>query len=328
MKVSFIMDANYSPKGKILWDSWLIKDNNRFHIFYLQSIPSKDPEERHNSYVTIGHAVSEDLIHWKELATSLEPGENDSWDNLALWTGSVIKKDEKYFMFYTGRNKSKDRKWIQKIGLAVSNDLIKWEKVKNNPILEAGKYYYIDNQKNKLNKIGAWRDPFIFQDPKSKKYYMTISARYDDHRREYNGCVALAESNNLFGWKILPPIFYPGVYDEIETTQVIFHKEFYYLFFSTHANNYAPNFAKAKGSYGGLHCYYSDKLFGNYKPVNDNGIVLGNDDEMYDIRLLHDSKNEFFAIGGLNKTKNQRFVGKLTLPFKIKIEKDKVFIIE
>ncbi len=100
------------------------------------------------------------------------------------------------------------------------------------------------------------------------------------------------------------------------------------MFFSTHANNYAPNFAKAKGSYGGLHCYYSDKLFGNYKPVNDNGVVLGNDDEMYDIRLLHDSKNEFFAIGGLNKTKNQRFVGKLTLPFKIKIEKDKVFIIE
>ncbi|MCK4700197.1 MAG: glycoside hydrolase family 68 protein [Bacteroidales bacterium] len=322
------MNKNYSPKGKLLWDSWLIKDNNKFHIFYLQATPSKDPEERHNSHVTIGHAVSEDLIHWKELPIALEPGENDSWDDLALWTGSVIKKDEKYFMFYTGRNKNEDKKWIQKIGLAVSNDLTKWGKIKNNPILEAEKYYYIDNQKNKLEKIGAWRDPFIFQDPESQKYYMTISAREKNNKREYDGCVAIAESSNLLNWKILPPIFSPNVYDEIETTQVIFHKGFYYLFFSTHASNYEPNFAKKNGAFGGLHCYYSKNLFEGYKPVNDNGVVLGNGDEMYDIRLLHDKKDKFFAIGWFNKSKKKKFTGKLTLPFKIKIEKNKVFRIE
>ena len=322
------MNKNYSPREKLLWDSWLIKDNNKFHIFYLQAAPSKDPKERHDSYITIGHAVSDDLTHWKELPVALRPGESDSWDNLALWTGSVIKKDGKYFIFYTGRNKNADKKWIQKIGLAISYDLIKWDKSKNNPILEAQKYYYIDNQKNKLGKIGAWRDPFVLQDPKSHKYYMTISAREKNKGREYNGCVAIAESNNLVDWKILPPIFSPGIYDEIETTQVIFHKGFCYLFFSTHASNYEPEFAEINGSFGGLHCYYSKNLLGGYKPVNNNGVVLGNEDEMYDVRLLHDKSDDFFGIGWLNKTRKEKFSGKLTLPLKIKIEKNRVFRIE
>lgn len=320
------MRTNFSPKDKKLWDSWLIKDNGRYHIFYLQAFPSKDPDERHNKYVTIGHAVSDDLLHWTELSTALKPGENDSWDNLALWTGSVIKKDDKYYMFYTGRNK--DKMWIQKIGVAISDDLLEWEKSKNNPILEAKKYYYIDNNKNKLGKIGAWRDPFVFQDPISKKYYMTISARENNGSYEYNACVAILESEDLLEWKYLPPIFAPGVYDEIETTQIIYHRGIYYLFFSTHTNNYEPDFALNNGASGGLHCYFSENLFGNYKPVNSNGIVLGNGKEMYAVRLLHIKNNDFHAIGWLAETKEEKFVGKLTHPFKIRIEKNKVFKVE
>ena len=76
---------NYSPKGKKLWDSWFIREGDEYHIFYLQALPSDDPEKRHDDRISIGHAVSADLIDWKELPTALEPG--DSWDNFALWTG-------------------------------------------------------------------------------------------------------------------------------------------------------------------------------------------------------------------------------------------------
>ncbi len=319
------MNTNYSPFGKILWDSWFIKVNNEFHVFYLQAIPTGDSDERHDNSVSIGHAVSEDLVYWKELPTALEKGEDDAWDNLALWTGSVIEKDNKYFMFYTGRNKSINKKWIQKIGLAVSDDLITWEKSPRNPILQAGKYYTIDNQKNKLNKIGAWRDPFVFYDTESNLYYMTISARDQNYGRENNGCVALAESDNLLQWKILPPVFSPGIYDEIETTQIIYHNKLYYLFFSTHASNYQPDFAKEHGSFGGLNCYYSENLFGKYRPVNENGVVPGNANEMYAIRLLYDKGDDFFAIGWLNGEKNKKIIGKLSFPFKIRIEEGRVY---
>ncbi len=100
---------------------------------------------------------------------------------------------------------------------------------------------------------------------------------------------------------------------------------FYYLFFSTQARNYNPAFAIEGGTIGGLHCYCSTNLTGEYLPVNENGVVLGNENVMYDIRLLHDKEDDFFAIGWLNKTEDCNFVGKLSLPFKIRILNDRVF---
>jgi len=307
----------YSPNNKILWDSWLIKVNDTYHVFYLQAFPTKNTENRHDNNVSIGHAVSIDLKNWKELPTALEPGKGDEWDNLSLWTGSVIKKGNVYYMFYTGRNKKQPN--IQKIGMAASVDLINWKK-KPNPILEANeKYYQINSEKNKLGTIGTWRDPYVFQDPVTNKYYMTISAREKSEKREYNGCIAIAKSDNLLKWNILPPILAPKVFDEMETSQVIFHKGIYYLFFSTYNDSHEPHFAKNNESLGGLHCYYSKNLFGDYKPVKNNGVVIGNEKKIYDIRLLHDKDDSFTAIGWLNETKTGEFVGKLSSPFKIKI---------
>ena len=319
------MKTGYSPKGKILWDSWFIKVREEYHVFYLQAIPVNDPEDRHDNAVSIGHAVSEDLIHWKEFPAALERGEGEDWDNLALWTGSVIEKNNKFYMFYTGRNKSPDIKWIQKTGVATSTDLIHWKKSPLNPILEAGIYYSADNNKNKLNRIGAWRDPYVFQHPASKKYYMTLSARDKNRDAEYNGCVALAESNDLLHWKILPPVFSPGIYDEIETTQIIFHKGFYYLFFSTQAGNYHPGIAEKHGAHTGLHCYYSDHLFSGYLPVNGHGFIPLNENGLYAVRLMHDNRNDFIAMGWVDSPEDEKFTGKLSFPFTIRIENNKVY---
>ena len=145
---------------------------------------------------------------------------------------------------------------------------------------------------------------------------MTISARNQGNVQTYNGCIAIAQSKNLIDWKILPPILAPGIFDEMETSQVIFHNGYYYLFFSTHTRKY--------GVHSGLHCYYSDNLFGDYKPVNGNGVVIGGK-EIYDVRLLDNTNNEFLAIGWLNEDKNGKFIGKLSYPFKITIEGDKIF---
>ncbi|MBD3260172.1 MAG: hypothetical protein GF334_00575 [Candidatus Altiarchaeales archaeon] len=316
------MDSGYKPEGKILWDSWFIKKGGDYHVFYLQTKATENPQDRHNSNVSIGHAASKNLVEWRELPYALEVGKPGSWDDLALWTGSVIKKGKTYFMFYTGR--CRKAFWIQKIGLANSKDLISWEKYEGNPLLEAKKYYYIDNRKNRLGKVGAWRDPFVFWDEKSDNYYMLVSAREKNAGRQYNGCVAICSSKNLLDWKILPPIFSPKVFDEIETTQMIVKDGVYYLFFSTQKENLKPDYAEKNGLLGGLYCFYSNDLFGKYTPVNKNGVVLANEEKMYDIRLIHAEKNLYHAIGWLNKTKNKTFEGSLSQPFKIKIEKDEV----
>lgn len=318
------MEEVFSLKNKFLWDLWFIKDKGNYHVFYLQSKRTRSPEKRHDNNVSIGHAVSKDLKKWRELPVALKPGKKGDWDDLSLWTGSVIKKGKKYYMFYTGRNRGRGEKFIQKIGLAVSDDLINWKKHERNPILEADKKYYeMNNSKNLLGKISAWRDPFVFKE--KGKYYMTISARRKGKKKEYNSCIALAESKDLVNWKVLPPIFSPGKYDEMETSQIVHHKGKYYLFFGVADEKlYEPKWRKKVGKHSGLHCYCSNKLRGRYKPVNKNGVVVEHAEKIFDIRLLHLKGDKYTCIGWLNDDDKGHFIGKMSEAFGLKIEGDEV----
>lgn len=317
------MKKTYAPRGKYLWDSWFIKLNKEYHMFNLQAPHPKGSRRLKDNLVSVGHAVSKDLIKWKELPTALKPGKSDEWDNLSLWTGSTIKKGKKYYLFYTGRNKSCPL--IQKIGMAISNDLIHWKKHPGNPIITAEKRYYcVENKKDKLNTEPAWRDPYVFKDPKSRKYYMLISAWAKGKTRLFKGCIAIAQSTNLIEWEILPPILSPGTFEEMETPQMIFYKNNYYLFFSSWAKDNKPAWAKRYGSHSGLYCYSSENLFGDYKPVNKNGVVIDNGEEIYDIKLLDNNKNKFTAIGWLNRDKHKKFIGRLSPALVITINKNQI----
>jgi len=317
---------NYAPKGMVLWDSWFINRGDECHMFHLQAEPSDDPTKRPVNNVSIGHAVSKDYIHWQELKTALQAGCDDEWDNKDLWSGCAAEKDGTYYLYYTGKNSTPGMENIQKIGLATSNDLQTWVKHPENPILEADlRYYEMDNNVNVLGNAGSWRDPFVFKDLTSEKRYMTISAIAKEEGSEYNACVALAESDDMIHWRVLPPIFSPGVYDEIEVSRVIYHAGLYYLFFTTHAGNYAPDFAKVHGAHEGLHCYYSEDLFGGYKPVNGNGVVFGNGNDIYDIRVLNTKDNDFIGIGWLNCGADGKYIGKLSDPMQIRIEGNRIY---
>jgi len=298
------------------------------HAFYLQSKNPYAYMEHKNASIDIGHAISDDGLNtWKELAPALWTGWNDSWDSLALWSGSVIEKGGMYYLFYTGRSKDEGRGWVRKIGVATSRDLLSWRKYDNNPILEVdGRYYDVNNRRNALGNTGSWRDPFVFKHPESGKYYMTISARTNKGRAIYNGCVGIAESDDLIHWKILPPIFSPGTYDEMEMTQVLPYKGKFYLFFSTHDRAYEPVFARKVAPVTGLHCYVADDLFGEYKPVNGNGVVYADGHAMYSMRILPNEGGGFVGIGWNYKDKKGNFVGGLTQSVKIIIEGEKVIV--
>ncbi|MFT4244284.1 MAG: hypothetical protein ACMXYB_02410 [Candidatus Woesearchaeota archaeon] len=44
--------------NKFLCDSWFIKEDDMYHMFYLQADKTDDPELGHNNSVSIGHAIS------------------------------------------------------------------------------------------------------------------------------------------------------------------------------------------------------------------------------------------------------------------------------
>ena len=66
----------------------------------------------------IGHAASADLISWTVLPDAIDLGPSKAWDDLATWTGSVVKHDGTWHMLYTGVS-SIDGGVVQKIGLAL-----------------------------------------------------------------------------------------------------------------------------------------------------------------------------------------------------------------
>ncbi|HEC30804.1 MAG TPA: hypothetical protein ENI66_02210 [Candidatus Yonathbacteria bacterium] len=322
-----LCENNYCPPGKIIWDTWFLKTNKVCHAFYLQSKNKDAYQEFKLAHISIGHAISSDgLKNWKELAPALLPSWRDTWDNLSLWSGSVIEKGGLNYLFYTGRSKNSGRRWVRKIGLATSQDLMSWRRHEGNPILEVdGRYYDVNNRRNALGNTGSWRDPFVFEHPTNGKYYMTITARTNKSRAIYNGCVGIAESEDLIHWNVLPPIFAPGLYDEIEMTQIVFYDNKFYLFFSTHDRDYEPVFARKTGAVTGLHCYVADDLFGEYKPVNGNGIVYSDGHAIYSMRILKDG-NGFIGIGWNYKNKKGKFVGGLTNTVKVTIKGYKITI--
>jgi beta-fructofuranosidase len=105
--------------GHWLWDFWFAQDGGDVHVFFLQAPRDVgDPDLRHH-HARIGHAVSRDLRTWEVLPTALSPGRAGSFDDQATWTGSVIRVDGRWHMFYTGVS-SREGGAVQRIGLATS----------------------------------------------------------------------------------------------------------------------------------------------------------------------------------------------------------------
>jgi beta-fructofuranosidase len=221
-----------------VWDFWSVTDGPDHHLFYLQAPRALgDPNLRHH-HATIGHAVSRNLRDWRVLADVLGPGPPGSWDDLAVWTGSVIRADRHWAMLYTGIG-HRDRGAVQRIGLATSDDLVSWRKHPANPVLEADERWY------ELLSAGAWpeqawRDPWLMSDPETGGFHALITARAARaHASDGAGVVAVAHSEDLVHWMVGPPITEPGWYGHLEVPQVSRIGGRWYLTFSVEAERHA-----------------------------------------------------------------------------------------
>ena len=132
------------------------------HLLPAGAAVARAPALRHHN-ASIGHAVSHDLRSWRVLPDALHPGPEGSWDDLATWTGSAIGHDGRWYMLYTGINR-REQGLIQRIGLAVSDDLVSWEKHPENPVLEADPRWY-DLLDRARWRDQSWRDPVALPRP-------------------------------------------------------------------------------------------------------------------------------------------------------------------
>ena len=133
------------PNGLCCWQG-------RYHLFYISYPPNSE-------YQCRCHAVSDDLVHWKDLPIAIYP---DIEERCA--SGNIIVEEDRVIHMYHGMGAGNM--------IAVSGDplLLNWEKIPGNPVIP-------------LNEVDETGRPYRVFDPciwKEKDGYYSLSGSYWD----------------------------------------------------------------------------------------------------------------------------------------------------
>lgn len=175
-----------NPEGKLNDPNGLCFWRGQWHLFY-QAYPLKDPRQHW------GHAVSEDLTHWRDLPLAIYPD-----PEFAVYSGTVYVDEDRAIAMYNGN----------KLGtmVATSSDplLLNWEKVNGDkPVIDmnAGKNVTLEDGRVVSFGIG---DSFIWKEDDC--YYGLLGGSIPN---EYGVGSEMQEflykSTDLVNWEFMHP---------------------------------------------------------------------------------------------------------------------------
>lgn len=290
------------------WDPWILKDGDVYRLFYLRGVEGANPWWTTSK---ICGAISTDLYNWQDLGTILEPELNNDWESGRISAGCAYKENDTYYLFYSAGGKEFPHNKNEAIGLATSQDGLHYSRYSQDYLLrpEDDDPWY---GRSSWTQHYHWRDPYIFKDDKTGKYYMFICAS-SRASGNFQGCVGLASADEISGpYKLLPPVveapadaadYWP--YYHLERPQVIYKDGKYHLFFSCFKMLMNPKWLQQvkhkRITSSSLYWYISDHITGPYQPVHeDEYIVKGSEKTgMYGTNFLQVSTNpdKYIAYG-------------------------------
>jgi beta-fructofuranosidase len=296
--------------GAWVWDFWLAEDGDRYHLFFLFASRALQEERRRHFRAAIGHAVSGDLRTWVQVGDVLAASEAPAFDDLATWTGSVVRGgDDRWWLFYTGVTLV-DGRIRQSIGAATSTDLVRWHRRSASPLVTADDRWY--------ERLGggdwheeAWRDPWVLRDPDGDGWHMLITARANHGPDDDRGVIGHAVSPDLRRWEVRPPLSEPGSgFGHLECPQVAAVEGRLVLVFSC----LAPEFSAARrgtGATGGILYVPVDSPTGPFDTAAARPLT---NDAFYCGRLVHDRAGQPVLLAFHYHDKARQFVGELSDP--------------
>ena len=265
---------HYSPKGMAVWDTWFLSHAGRVHCMHLQR-HRKGSDRPVGEEDWIGHAVSDDLIHWEELPLVLGPGQPGGGDDLQPWTGCLIEHDGRFYLFYTMRS-SRDKGMFQAIGLALSDDLTNWRRYEGNPVIEPDPRWYV-NKAHPLptGKVDC-RDLLVIRDPNRDGwlgYYAASIPPDSANERPETSVIACVQSGNLFQWEHLEPAFAPRKYATIEVPDVFeLDGQWYMTCLTGHGYGSRGMFSDPRVTWGTIYAL-ADLPEGPYTELSENVLI-------------------------------------------------------
>lgn len=173
----FVSPANWmnDPNGLIQWQG-------QYHLFY-----QYNPHGPFHGTIHWGHAVSDDLVHWRDLPIALAPTPG-SPDKEGCWSGCAVNHHGVPTLVYTGV-------FPQAVCLAAgSDDLLTWTKPAFNPVISGPPPEFEHRSR------GHFRDPYVWW---ADGYYHLVIGSKDEG---VGGLILLYRSNDLVHWEYLHPL--------------------------------------------------------------------------------------------------------------------------
>lgn len=180
-----------APKSWINDPNGLVYFKGFYHMFY-----QYNPYNCNWGSMHWGHAISEDMIHWRHLSIALYPDEKyDAHAEGGCFSGSAVVYNDKLYIFYSGTIKE-EGKVIQTQCLVTSDDGITFKKYEENPVI-----------REYPQECGSqdFRDPKVFQH--KGKWYMVVGTSLGGADKGGDGRVLLYSSEDLYHWHFCKSIF-------------------------------------------------------------------------------------------------------------------------
>jgi len=175
------------PNGLINWQG-------QYHLFY-----QYNPAGAEWGNIHWGHAVSNDLVHWRDLPVALTPTPGGP-DQDGCWSGCTVNAEGTPTILYTGVKYKVDEseysgaadQVMESVCLATSeDDLLTWKKYEHNPVIHSAPAGLVS---------GGFRDPFVWHENGS--WYLVIGSGIQDR-----GGILLFRSPDLYTWRYIGPLF-------------------------------------------------------------------------------------------------------------------------
>ncbi len=291
-----------------LWDTWLLRERDGsladvggYRVALALTAP-RDllPGKRHD-VATIRAFYSADGESWDCAGPVFEHSEplgSRQWAGCALWDPDGEGPADLY-CYYTaaGEAGEADLSYTQHIALATGGTLtVEGDPDDPDGLAVEGTFAHesllrpdgvrYETEAQSRGMIYTFRDPWFFTDPATGETHLLFEANVpvpegsdacggDPVHQEFNGAVGIADSptGDPTEWELRDPLLHSTcVNQELERPHVVVRDGRYYLFVSSHEHTFAPGLAGFDALYG----FVADSLHGDYRPLNDTGLVLTN----------------------------------------------------
>ena len=213
----------YTPPHARVGDVIPFYEKGLFKPFYLKNWNAYWAEDRTDGWHMM---TTTDHLHYCEQATGIKGG-----------TGSVIKHDGVYHLFYCVFTHKPERQYICH---AVSEDMQTWKPLPEETFAPDDSIYQLTD----------WRDPFVFYNEEEKCWWMLVCTQ-EKGVTARQGCVGLCTSDDLHHWTCQQPIYAPHAsMSAYECPDMFFMNGWWYLVFSQFTDRFATCYRMSRSPRG------------------------------------------------------------------------------